>query len=78
MSGRSRCPVPIFLTTPTATSPCTRDGMPGQGAVVEAIRRHREATSRLDQRMWWIGLIGVVLALVGVGLAAVQVSAAFK
>ena len=53
-------------------------GLRGQGAVVESLRRHREATGRLDDRMWWVGLIGVILAAVGVILAGVQIWVAVR
>jgi hypothetical protein len=48
-------------------------GFGGQGAIVEALRRHRQATNNLDAKMWWLGVVGVVVAVVGVILAAVQV-----
>lgn len=54
------------------------DGLRGLGAVVEALRRHREATYSLDRKMWWLGIIGAALTFVGVVLAFVQVWVAVR
>jgi hypothetical protein len=55
-------------------------GMAGPGAVVlitgeliEAVEQQTEAARRLEQRMWWLGLIGVILAAIGAVLTAVQI-----
>jgi hypothetical protein len=61
------------------------DGLHGQGAVIEALKRHRdallreqEASTALNQSMRRLGAVGVVLALVGVVVAALQLWAALK
>jgi hypothetical protein len=61
------------------------DGLHGQGAVVEALNRHRkalldaqEASTALDERMRRLGAVGVVLASVGIVVAALQLWAALK
>jgi hypothetical protein len=55
-------------------------GMAGPGEVVlitgeliEAVERQTEAALRLEQRMWWLSLIGVILAAIGAVLTAVQI-----
>jgi hypothetical protein len=53
-------------------------GLRGQGAVIEALRRHREATARLERRMWSLEIVAVIVAVVGVILAGVQVWVALK
>ena len=54
------------------------EGLRGQGALVEALRRHCEATNSLDRKMWWLGIVGTALAFVGVVLAFIHVWAPLR
>ena len=45
------------------------NGMSGQGAIVESVRRHRETVVKLQESATWLSWMMFVLSLVGIGVA---------
>jgi hypothetical protein len=51
-------------------------GLRGQGAIVEALRRHRSTLEKLDRSSSRLACVGLVVAIVGIVVAILQLWAA--